>query len=316
MFLTAETSGHPRDMGLDQGHGLGAAIRERVGRAGLPLRRSRLPSLAAFASGPVRGTGTAREMIRHYPHLAERIDGLARGAAVPIDSIFALHATTNSLGSGDLETRSAVAIAALGLEDSPGVTLARSLPGSADPGSTVVVRRSRPAVGFESVDVTLPWLVTSLCGMNEAGLAACFVSGHPGPVDVRHGAVPILLVQESLQRFESVDASIDWACSRPVAGWGTLLLADANGSRASVVFAGSERVATRVISGPLVAGHPERIVDALREAAAGERVLDEKALCPPDDSSYTPAWVRMIPTRRTLELRRPIGPREELLIQV
>jgi hypothetical protein len=316
MFFAAESSGHPRDMGLDQGRCLEAAIRERVERAGLLARRSRVPSLAAFASGPVRGSGPGREMIRHYPHLAERMDGLARGARVPVDSIIALHSATVAVGMGDVETRPAVAIAALGLEDSPGATLARSLPGSGEPGSTIVVRRSRPAVGFESVELTLPWLVAALCGMNEAGLAACFVSDHPAPGVPDPGPVPVLLVQESLQRFESVDASIDWACSRPASGFGTLLLADANGSRGSVVFAGRERNATRVADGPLVAGQPERIVDALREAAAGERVLDEKALCPPDDFSNSPAWVRMIPTRRTLEFRRPLGPREELLIQV
>ncbi len=316
MFLFVEASGHPRDMGLDQGSMLAAAIREKVGRAGLPGRRSRLPSLAAFASGPVRGSASALGMIRHYPHLAERIDGLARGAGVPVDSIFALHAGTTALGAGDLENRPAVAIAALGLDDSPGATLARSLPGSADPGSTIVIRRSRPAVGFESVEVTLPWLVGALGGMNEAGLAACFVSGPSNDAVPTLRPSPILLVQESLQRFESVDASVDWACSRPVAGWGTLLLADANGARASVVFAAGERLAARITEGPVVAGHPERIVDALREAATGERVLDEKALCPPEDASHAGAWVRMIPTRRTLEFRRPIGPREELLIQV
>jgi hypothetical protein len=316
MFFAVEASGHPRDMGLAQGRVLGHAVRERLQRADLPARRRRMPALSAFASGPVRGAGAGRETIRHYTHLAERIDGLARGAGVPVDSVLTLHARTHAMEAGDLETRPAVALAAIGLQDSPGATLARSLPGAGEPGSTLVVRRSRPAVGFESVEVTLPWLVSALAGVNEAGLTACLV-----PDDRHHAAAarapsPLLLVQECLQRFESVEAGVDWACSRPASGFATLLLADANGARAAVRYAGEEHRAERAGDAPLVAGRPERLADALREAAGVDRILDEKALCPPDESTSPPAWVRLIPTRRTLELRRPSGPREELLVQV
>ena len=44
--------GAPRDQGLDQGFACGAAIRDRVARAGLESRR-RFPTLKALASGKV-----------------------------------------------------------------------------------------------------------------------------------------------------------------------------------------------------------------------------------------------------------------------
>jgi hypothetical protein len=317
MFFVVDAAGHPRDMGLSQGRLLGHAVGERIRRAGLPGRRRRWPSLAPFASGPVRGTGIGRETIRHFAHLTERMDGLARGAGVPVDSVLSLHGRVCALDGLDVETQPAVALSAVGLQDSPGATLARSLPGAGSPGSTLVVRRSRPAVGFESLEVTLPWLVSSLAGVNEAGLTACFVPVERAAAAPAAAAPPpVLLVQECLQRFESVEAALDWCAHRPVDGWATVLLADANGARARVDFAGAERRAGRAGEAPAVAGGPERLADALREAAAGARILDEKALCPPDDSTSSSAWVRLYPNRRTLELRRPAGPRESLSIEI
>jgi len=317
MLLSFEATGHPRDMGRDQGRALAHAIRDHLERAGLPTRRRRRPSLAPFASGPVRGAGTGRETIRHYTHLAERIDGLARGASVPVDSILAMHTGTMAIDQGDTETRAAVALSAVGLEDSPGVTLARSLPGDPIAAASVVVRRSRPAVGFESVEVTLPWLVTSMGGVNEAGLAVCMVAGSvDAEATPRDGPSPILLVQECLQRFESIAAAVDWSSNRPAWGFATLLLADADGARATVRFAGDVRRVERGDDAPQVAGRPERLADALRESAESTRTLDEKALCPPDDAAASPAYVRLTPTRRTLELHRPANPGESLLVQV
>ena len=38
-----------------------------------------------------------------------------------------------------------------------------------------VLRRSRPEVGFASVEVTLPWLATAIAGINEGGVAVAMV---------------------------------------------------------------------------------------------------------------------------------------------
>jgi len=316
MFFVARTAGHPRDMGHDQGRTLAHAVQSRLQTAGLPLRRRRWPTLAPFTSGSVRGQGVGRETIRHYTHLAERMAGLAQGAGVPLDGVLLLHAGAVALGEGDVETRDAVALSAVGLEDAPGVTIALSVSGASDPGRAAVVRRSRPAVGFESVELTLPWLATALAGVNEAGLAAAIVPVAREPGALPCAPPPILLVQECLQRFTSLDGALDWARRRPAAGFATLLVGDADGARAAVHFAGAARRVERAGLAPQVAGTPARIADALREAAAGSRTLDEKALCPPDDALAPPAYVRIVATRRSLELCRPGTPREELLLQI
>ena len=77
MWNVIECKGHPRDLGLEQGLALGSVIRQQAGQAGLSAQRSRWPSLSAFASGTVRGSGRSREMIRHFTHLSERADNPA-----------------------------------------------------------------------------------------------------------------------------------------------------------------------------------------------------------------------------------------------
>jgi len=57
MWTTIECAGHPRDMGIAQGAAVKAAIRGEIARVGLPLRRSRKPTLRGFTDGPIRGKG-------------------------------------------------------------------------------------------------------------------------------------------------------------------------------------------------------------------------------------------------------------------
>lgn len=80
MRTVIECAGHPRDMGLAQGGALASSIRRACDEAGLPWRRSRMPSLRALNVGPLRGSGAGRELFRHFPHQAERLEGLARAA--------------------------------------------------------------------------------------------------------------------------------------------------------------------------------------------------------------------------------------------
>ncbi|MFP6638793.1 MAG: hypothetical protein VCC04_01010, partial [Myxococcota bacterium] len=218
MLQVIECAGHPRDLGFGQGRALRPLVRERIADEGLSLRRSRWPSLHPFVKGPVRGRGGSREVVRHFTHLAERVDGLARGADVPVDSLFRLQGRM-----GQVEG-SAIALSAASLDGDSGEMLARGLPGA-----NWVVRRSRPEVGFASLELTHAWWVTAVAGINEASLAACLVP-HAGPIDDRaaEDSLPSahLLVQECLQRFEDVDAGIDWCAHRPASGDASLWLAD------------------------------------------------------------------------------------------
>ncbi|MEZ4291108.1 MAG: hypothetical protein R3E53_11470 [Myxococcota bacterium] len=174
MWTLIECAGHPRDMGLAQGGAERAAIRRAISSLDLPLRRSRLPSLRPLISGPMRGSGAGRELFRHFAHQSERLEGLARGAGVPLDSLLELHLRVRAGGEagGLLSRRAALRVspAESGAGRVP-VRLERSLPRAAAGEPGFLLRESRPVVGFRSVEVTLPWLVSSVAGVNEGGLA-------------------------------------------------------------------------------------------------------------------------------------------------
>jgi len=244
MWTSIECAGHPRDMGLAQGAGCAAAIRKACESAGLPLRRSRLPNLRGLTSGEIRGAGSGREFQRHFAHQAERLEGLARGANVPTDSILELHLRVRAGGQegGLLSRRASLrAHAGDGVSVEKRAILERSLPRAVAGESGWVLRESRPEVGFRSVEIGLPWLVPGVAGLNEAGLAVMaspILWGNPG----RGGFPPsALLVQECLQRFEDLGGALDWCSKRPVEGEQSIVLGDASGAVATVISTARDR---------------------------------------------------------------------------
>lgn len=211
-------------MGIAQGRALGEIVREAVARAGLTTRRSRWPSLRAVVSGPLRGRGAGRELFRHFAHQAERLEGLAQAANLPLDSLLELQLRLAGDGAGDVG----------------------GIGGIGEAGW--IVRESRPVVGFRSLELTLPWLVPAVAGVNEAGLAV--IGRLPGAGSDsatrtgarRDGDAPaLLLVQDCLARFEHLAGALDWCRKRPVEGDEVLLLGDASGARATVEIRGRER---------------------------------------------------------------------------
>ncbi|MGH0033581.1 MAG: hypothetical protein ACQGVK_00995 [Myxococcota bacterium] len=236
-----ESAGAPRDQGLDQGLAYRGAVRDGVARAGVRSRSRRRFGLAPFAGGPVLGRGPGRELIRHYTHLAERAEGLALGAGLRLESVVELMFRE----PGALGLSAAALAVAGGPTASPAV--GRALPVPSRGADRWLLRRSRPEVGFVSVEATLPWLVGAVGGLNEWGLAAALAPGDAP-------AVPSLLVQEVLQRFRDLPSALDWCAKRPGAGDGALLLADAAGGLATVHFEGEGRSVGRSDRGVLVAG--------------------------------------------------------------
>ncbi|MAG32950.1 MAG: hypothetical protein CL908_18900 [Deltaproteobacteria bacterium] len=291
MWTTIECAGHPRDMGLAQGAAAGAAIRQEVAAAGLSTQRSRVPSLRALGVGPIRGHGAGREFFRHFPHQSERLEGLARSAGVPVDSLLDLHLRIRAGGSvgGLLSRRAALrARATGGRGELKRALLERSLPLPIDGESGFILRESRPAVGFCSIEIGLPWLVSAVAGVNEGGLAVMagpLLWGTPG----REGWPPsLLLVQECLQRFEDLKGALDWCCKRPVEGEQSFVLADATGAVATVIARGRSRRAQ--------AGEGELYIEG------GEPAESEPAgkPGPTRDDSVDRVWLD--PTARRLKL--------------
>jgi hypothetical protein len=310
-----ECGGHPRDMGGMQGRTCQRWVRECVSQAGLAGKRGRWPSLSAFTAGPVRGHGPGREIVRHYTHLSERMDGLAREAGVPTDAIFELHLRAASGRSGSL-LQPVSTLAAVDLDGQPGISLARGLPVRGGRDGGWIVRRSLPEVGFASLEVTLPWLVTAVAGVNVCGLVVCFA---PGAADeaVRSEAPPfVLLVQECLQRFETVAGAAEWCASRSAAGPGAIVVADAAGSRARIESSGEQRRIHLDEELPLALGGPPRLTDTLAETARHERRLDEKALCVDGGCKPPGAFVRLTSSDRALQLKSLAPPVQEAVLRI
>jgi hypothetical protein len=297
MWSSIECAGHPRDMGLAQGGAFADSIRAACGAAGLSVRRSRAVSLAPLASGPVRGAGAGREFHRHFAHQAERLEGLARAAKVPADSVLELHLRIREGGAvGGLLSRRACLRAHTSGDSDPEkrIILERTLPIAAPDESGWMLRESRPAVGFRSVEVGLPWLVPGVAGVNEAGLSVMggpILWGTPG-----RGGFPssVLLVQECLQRFEDLEGALDWCRKRPVEGEQSVVLADASGSVATVISTGRTR--------RIQEGEGELYLEGGELATPAPHTSDMAEATHGTVSEAPPAQVILDPRRRSLRL--------------
>jgi hypothetical protein len=250
-----ECAGAPRDLGFDQGVAWGSALRARG-------------AAARFADPRVD-----RDLWRHFPHLAERSAGLARGARVGRQSLMV---------PLERELRGAGAASAGGL--ALGIDPARSGGASllvrgfeAGAARDLCLRRSRPDHGLASLEATLPWLVASLAGVNEAGLAATAVSlacPEPGPC----AAPALLLVQDCLARFDSTEKAVEWCLRHPAGGRASLLFADARGAQLGVLVDGAQRRVLAPEDGLLAAAEPSAHAVALLKACREAPVLDGVAL--------------------------------------
>jgi len=303
MLTSIECAGHPRDMGLAQGIASRAAITREAIRLGLPCSRSRIPSLRALAVGSVRGAGAGREMFRHFAHLSERLEGLSRNADLPVDSLLEMHLRIRAGGeqAGLLARRASVAAhLEESARDSKSWSLDRTLPVVLNGEAGWILRESRPEVGFRSVEVTLPWLVSAVAGVNEAGLAVVsgpLLWGAPG---YEGYPTSLLLVQECLQRFPDLDGALDWCGKRPVEGDQSFVLADASGGLATVVFTGREcRVSVGEGELHLESGELPGDGDSAAGADAIEEPLDSKGARRDRDEDR----VSLDPLSRSLTLR-------------
>jgi len=66
-----------------------------------------------------------------------------------------------------------------------------------------IVRRSRPESGFRSIELTQPWRIAPLAGVNEAGLAVATLDPSPSISDHLESAEDVL---HWLEGAEEVDA--------------------------------------------------------------------------------------------------------------
>jgi hypothetical protein len=294
--------GEPRALGLDQGHACASAIRAWLSSRGLRVRPRALPTLRRLTGGATLGAGVGREVVRHYPHLVERMSGLARAARVPLESLMDDVVASAYGESGHPLSAPAVAVGVRDSGDATRGVIARAFA----PELPWIVRRSRPEIGFASVEITLPWLAGGLAGVNEAGLAAVVAMVPSTPTERGLAAAPAwLLVQECLQRFDGLDASLGWCLCRPCAGEFSLLLGDSHGEFAVVdVASGGSRLRQRGPDSVLAGGGAASETALRKRFAEAERFAADWLRCD-DPSARQAAQVWLRPTSGELEWRAP-----------
>jgi len=250
-----ECGGAPRDLGSDQGTQCRAALNAAY-RSRSRWQRVRLRVLARSDA-----SRRARELRRFHPQQAEMLEAMARASSVPVSWLIAI-LTDDPWPAAPAD---ALVLAAASAITDCGGLLARARPGAA------IVRRSRPESGFRSIELTQPWRVAPLAGVNEAGLAVACVS-EAGPLTGSRHAVPAtLLAHDCLRRFDSLDGAIDWLLVRPGGGKSMLVLAERSGEIAGVSIDGDERRIFRPADGLIIrtGGHARQaeIAKGLREAS-------------------------------------------------
>ncbi len=258
MIQVLECSGAPRDLGFDQGVGCGAAVRARLAR-----------SPARPASPRVD-----RDLWRYFPHLAERSAGLARGARVARPALVV--PLEEELGGPGAASAGGLALGIDAARSGGAALLVRGLEGAA--ARDLCLRRSRPDHGYASLEATLPWLGTSLAGVNEGGLAATVCSQAAGAGPFVCAAPAVLLVQDCLARFDATEQAVEWCLRRPAGGRATLLFADARGTQLGVFVDGASRRVLAPEDGLLTALDPSPQALALAKACREAPVLDGVAL--------------------------------------
>lgn len=205
--------GAPRDLGADQGR----ACRDEI--------RADLGALARPRPDPL----LARDLARYFPHLDERVSGLASGAGASRETLVAL-AASELADLADLRTAC----------DGGALVL------HADrrPPTGWIVRTTHAEGGYASLTVTRPGLVFALAGVNENGLAGAVAEIGPVRPGERWRVPGALLLEQCIERLDGVEKALEWCERRPGGGSALLLFADAAGAVAALAIDGEGR--TRV----------------------------------------------------------------------
>jgi hypothetical protein len=225
-LAVASCRGAPRDLGLDQGRALADEIRADLRAAGLATRSAWLDAFRAPAGADA---SFARDLARHFPHLDERVTGLADGVGCAREAIAAL--TSQELRRGFVGAARFDA-AARRLE----LVLRDVLPPTG-----LVVRRVAPDGGYANVGATRPGLVFALAGVNEHGLAGVAqLDAATSPGD-RCRVPGLLLLDQCIERLDTVEKALEWCERRPGGGRVRLVFADASGAAGAIEIDGEQR---------------------------------------------------------------------------
>lgn len=276
--------GTPEQLGICQGEALADLVR-RSPTILDQLEPFRL-SAPRFLPYPVfrwlarrKAAAIWRRTLNHLvPDAAARIDGIARGAGAPRDTLQLLNLMEPVLSdlrdiadTGPIGGCSAIAIR--GRRSADGIpVIARNFDYLPLVQPYYVVREVRPAKGFRSLEFTLAPLAGAVDGVNEEGLAItcnyAYVVDRPTP-----SATITMSISQALATCATVvEAEVFFTANRAWGG-GILMLADASGDLVSLEISNTHRHARRPPHGEDLLHHTNRFQTKIM----GENEVDDGA---------------------------------------
>jgi len=213
------------------------------------------------------------------PEMAQRLEGIARGAGIGLPAaclLNALEVFMSSVGNGRVPTGSGAcsAVAVRGRRSATGEpVLAHNFDYLSLVQPFYVLRESRPEGLWRSLDFTAAPLCGTVDGLNERGLA--ITNNYAYPVDAGPPAMPIsMLAAGALAHCATVTEATEWITSRPRSGGGILMLADAAGDVASLELSNTRSRLRRPDEGCDLLFHTNAFFcKVMREVEVGEQTV-------------------------------------------
>jgi hypothetical protein len=279
-----ECAGVPRDLGVAQGMDLAWPIRSELGSSRLVdfFWKRLSPQLARLD----------RDLWRHHPQLAERMRGLVVASGASRRGLLESLLRAGSAPGGG----SAAGVP----RDGASPLLVRTFPTQRE-ADTPALRIDRPDAGIAALVAAPAWLPTSVCGVNDSGLAVAVSEPEAPPTESeRFFAPPFLLVGDCLQRFSTVEGALRWCERRPSGGAARIVAADAEGALAGVHLHGGEATRIEPVDGVL-AGSQGAAGEALAKACREARAADAEELARVVSQTTSDALTLVLdPATRTL----------------
>ncbi len=286
-LVEAVCTGTSSDMGMAQG----LALRDRIHAA-----RSLLYQLESFRlrqpwwlpypvyrwlAGRKAARMLGRPLARLFPETSLRLEGIAAGAGVGLETIYlynAMEPLLSSVGGCTACPGACSAVAVRGRRSATGEpVLARNFDYIPLVKPLYTLRESRPLDGFRSIDFTLAPLVGAVDGLNGAGLAITYDYAFTNDIPSGPAATISIIISEALERCATVREAAAWITNRPRWGAGLLMLADASGDIASLEISATRHCLRRPAAGEDVlfhtnafAGDETRAVQLAKEAVFTE----------------------------------------------
>ena len=213
-----QVEGAHKDMGVSQGEEvrerlpkfLKATIESDLWKA---VKPKFLPNWLIFSLGGVYARGMLKRYLQRFPHQYERIKGIAQGAEVSPNLIFAIHAS-EAIG-GDTKQHfeipgcTSLIFSSEATKDKK-IILGKNYDIYYNLQDFQIVRVSKPKGRYSSLCLTQDFLAGNHNGVNECGLVIIYTYAYPWE-DYSLEGVPItILIQEALETCKDTKEAISF----------------------------------------------------------------------------------------------------------